>query len=400
MKLSQQSINNFSFINKNYKHILNYYFNKETKYILKRIYEIIKKSFNKYSNLLSYISQENDFIKEENYNKTNIVFPSDFNESDFPNKIIRFIKNNIVRQKKFSFIIKGRKINIYIGYEENYKTKNDFNFIIEKMMMWIHILCEFSSHKCSQELSIYIYMTSLKKMLPNKGDIIDCINANSAFTRSCLPKSEIVIYRYEEWFKVFIHETFHCFGLDFSHMYETNRMVETYMQEIFNVDVEILLFESYTEFWAELMNTMFFVYLDNPIFRKNYNKFASILNKLINYQRVHCSLIMNKILAFNDINYDMLIFRSDKKLNYKENTNVIAYYVIKTIMFINFNETILFFQRYNMENIFQFTHTAEKVESFCLFIKESSNSQLVRSLSKIKHNYNNNSIQMDLYDFK
>ena len=117
-------------------------------------------------------------------------------------------------------------------------------------------------------------------------------------------------------------------------------------------------------------------------------------------QRVHCSLIMNKILAFNDINYDMLIFRSDKKLNYKENTNVIAYYVIKTIMFINFNETILFFQRYNMENIFQFTHTAEKVESFCLFIKESSNSQLVRSLSKIKHNYNNNSIQMDLYDFK
>ena len=400
MKLSQQSINNFSFIDRNYKHILNYYFNKETKYFLKKIYDIMKKAFNKYNNLLSYVSQDNEFIKEENYNKTNIVFPSDFNESDFPNKIIRFIKNNIVRQKKISFIIKGRKINIYIGYEENYKTKNDFNFIIEKMMMWIHILCEFSSHKCSQELSIYIYMTSLKKMLPNKGDIIDCINANSAFTRSCLPKSEIVIYRYEEWFKVFIHETFHCFGLDFSHMYETNRMVETYMQEIFNVDVEILLFESYTEFWAELMNTMFFVYLDNPIFRKNYNKFASILNKLINYQRVHCSLIMNKILAFNDINYDMLIFRSDKKLNYKENTNVIAYYVIKTIMFINFNETILFFQRYNMENIFQFTHTAEKVESFCLFIKESSNSQLVRSLSKIKHNYNNNSIQMDLYDFK
>jgi len=400
MKLSQQSINNFSFINKNYKHILNYYFNKETKYILKRIYDIIKKSFNKYSNLLSYISQENDFIKEENYNKTNIVFPSDFNESDFPNKIIRFIKNNIVRQKKISFIIKGRKINIYIGYEENSKTKIDFNFIIEKMIMWIHILCEFSSHKCSQELSIYLYMTPLKKMLPNKGNIIDCINANSAFTRSCSPKSEIVIYRYEEWFKVFIHETFHCFGLDFSHMYETNRMVEIYMQEVFNVDVKILLFESYTEFWAELMNTMFFIYLDNPILRNNYNKFSSILNKLINYQRVHCSLIMNKILDFNGINYDMLISKSDKKLNYKENTNVIAYYVIKTIMFINFNETILFFQRYNMENIFQFTHTAEKVESFCLFIKESSNSQLVRSLSKIKHNYNNNSIQMDLYDFK
>ena len=30
--------------------------------------------------------------------------------------------------------------------------------------------------------------------------------------------SEIIIFRNEEWFKVFVHETFHLFGVDFSNM--------------------------------------------------------------------------------------------------------------------------------------------------------------------------------------
>ena len=161
--------------------------------------------------------------------------------------------------------------------------------------------------------------------------------------------------------------------------------------------MDILLFESYTEFWAELLNSMFFVYLDNPNLRTNYNNFCRTLEQLVNYHRVHCALTMNQILAFQDINYEMLI---NQKTNYKEKTNVLAYFVIKSLLFSHFNEMISFCNYENKENILQFGHNLETVEAFCVFIKEKHNSDLAISLfSNLNFNYKNNWIQMDLFDF-
>jgi len=398
MELTEQSIFNFNFINKNYKQYLNYSFRKETKNILKNLYKIIQQSYNKYNNIFS-----NEYlpITQESYSIQNITYPKDFRESDFPLEAITYIKNKITKQKRYSFVIKGRKINVYIGYEID--SNIDFHLTIEKILMWLHILSQYSQHKCSQELSIYLYMTSLKKHLPNKGEIIDWINVNTAFTRTCRPKSEIVIYRKEEWFKVFIHETFHCFGLDFSHMDNTIYKVQNHMQSIFNVNVEILLFESYTEFWAELLNEMFFIYIDNPRVRRNYTQYCIILEQIINYQRLHCVLVMNKILRFNETDYNELISRNINN-NYKEKTNVFAYYVIKTILFIHFNEMISFCNinnNNNNNNILQFKHTSENVEAFCVFIKQTYNSKMATQLiSNLKEHYKNNMLQMDLIDLK
>jgi|UniRef100_A0A6C0IKS4 hypothetical protein len=395
MKLTQQTIHKFFFIDKNYKHLLKYSFQRNTKIALKSLYNIIQQSFKKYNQLFSHFPKNNDFIKETNYTQNNIIYPSDFNDSDFPFEIISYIRNNIIKQNCYTFVTNGRKVNVYIG--NTLHSNIDNHLVIEKMLMWLHILSHYSSHKCSQELSIYLYMTPLKKHLPNKGEIIDWRHVNSAFTRTCRPNSEIVIYRQEEWFKVFIHETFHCFGLDFSHLDETLNTVNRHMRDIFNVNVDILLFESYTEFWAELLNSMFFVYLDNPNLRTNYNKFCRTLEQLVNYHRVHCALTMNQILAFQDINYEMLI---NQKTNYKEKTNVLAYFVIKSLLFSHFNEMISFCNYENKENILQFGHNLETVEAFCVFIKEKHNSDLAISLfSNLNLNYKNNWIQMDLFDF-
>ena len=395
MKLTQQTIHKFFFIDKNYKHLLKYSFQRNTKIALKSLYNIIQQSFKKYNQLFSHFPKNNDFIKETNYTQNNIIYPSDFNDSDFPFEIISYIRNNIIKQNCYTFVTNGRKVNVYIG--NTLHSNIDNHLVIEKMLMWLHILSHYSSHKCSQELSIYLYMTPLKKHLPNKGEIIDWRHVNSAFTRTCRPNSEIVIYRQEEWFKVFIHETFHCFGLDFSHLDETLNTVNRHMRDIFNVNVDILLFESYTEFWAELLNSMFFVYLDNPNLRTNYNKFCRTLEQLVNYHRVHCALTMNQILAFQDINYEMLI---NQKTNYKEKTNVLAYFVIKSLLFSHFNEMISFCNYENKENILQFGHNLESVEAFCVFIKEKHNSDLAISLfSNLNFNYKNNWIQMDLFDF-
>ena len=66
-------------------------------------------------------------------------------------------------------------------------------------------------------VSIHLFMTDFKKEIPKSTvDVIDVMNVNSGLSDVCQRDSEIIIYRKEEWFKVFIHETFHSLGLDFS----------------------------------------------------------------------------------------------------------------------------------------------------------------------------------------
>ena len=65
---------------------------------------------------------------------------------------------------------------------------------------------------------IYTYiLLHLSKSLPDTNtSTLGPDNVNTAFTLACSPNSEMVIFRREEWKKVFIHETFHTYGLDFS----------------------------------------------------------------------------------------------------------------------------------------------------------------------------------------
>ena len=80
------------------------------------------------------------------------------------------------------------------------------------------MLHQYASSECVSKINIVIYLTPFKKVLPdNSIAILDVENANSAVTLACHNPGEIIIYRKEEWFKVFIHETFHSFGLDFQH---------------------------------------------------------------------------------------------------------------------------------------------------------------------------------------
>ena len=68
-------------------------------------------------------------------------------------------------------------------------------------------------------------------------------HCNSAVTTSCTPHGEIILYRTEEFIKVFIHETFHTLGLDFSNMPLTS--FNKKVRQIFPINSEFNLFEAY-----------------------------------------------------------------------------------------------------------------------------------------------------------
>jgi hypothetical protein len=136
---------------------------------------------------------------------------------------------------------------------------NYFDKYIKYVISWIYVANTFSSKKCANDMTIYIYFTNLTKILPNiKNVVLSPEHVNTAFTRTCPSVSEIVVYRKEEWFKVLMHETIHNLGLDFSDA--DNSISKRRIKQLFNVNSNVNLYESYAELWARIMNVLYCSY--------------------------------------------------------------------------------------------------------------------------------------------
>ena len=179
----------------------------------------------------------------------------------FPKHIQQYIDDNATYNLQFTCKIKNRDITIHFVITSELTPEEVIllHKYVHMMYMWLYILDEYSSKQCSKSVSVFIYFTPFEKQLPNNQLIVlDTEHVNTASTTGCKESTEIVLYRSEEWFKVFIHETFHNFGLDFSSM--NLQIVNKKMNEIFNVNIEFNLYESYCEFWARIINTMMYTY--------------------------------------------------------------------------------------------------------------------------------------------
>lgn len=339
-----------------------------------RVNPMFMQLYNDIKNGVQYVSKmkKKPVIEDEEINiVSQIPYPDIFSASSFPSKIREHINSTsnykIVYQTKdfgrsvmFNFILEGETsidINEYIEYAN-------------RMMVWFYILNEYAAIKCSKHLKVYFYMTSHKKELPkNNMEIIGWDNANTAFTSGCRSASEIVIYRKEEWFKVFLHETFHCFGLDFAdmNMDECNKQIK----KVYPVKAKIEVYESYTETWAEIWNVCFCSFLTIKNW-KDTTKYINLCHKLMKAEIKFSAFQCVKVLSFMGLTYDNLIkkTKNDKTLSstlYKENTNVFAYYILKLSLLLNYAD---FYEwcKTNNTSIIQFKKTPKNLEKFCNFI--------------------------------
>ena len=148
-------------------------------------------------------------------------------------------------------IVQNRTYTLFFIIPE--KTANAIDKYVKKINTWLQVATLYAKPNCSKSVKVYLYLTDLKKILPKKErNELNSENANTAFTTSCQPKTEIILFRREEWFKVFIHESFHNLGLDFA-----GETVKHLLSDIFPIQSEFKLYETYTELWAELMNIIF-----------------------------------------------------------------------------------------------------------------------------------------------
>jgi hypothetical protein len=398
MKLTKKSKQFLSFFtnNKYIRHIKN---NSTTEKILLKIYYDLLNAYKYLQTIKKNNTYHYEIIKIQN--SSDITKPKNFNYHSFPQIIREHIDDLSLSEISYNFSLFNRNCKvIFIVEDPNIELKiKTYNKYVDSIIMWLYILNLYSSKQCANSLTIYFYFTSLEKKLPESNiHILDERHVNTAFTTTCPKDSEIVIFRHEEWFKVFIHETFHNFGLDFSDM--NNNDCHNYLLGIFKVKSFVNSYEAYTEFWAEIINALFCSFYSLKDI-ENSHEFLSNAEFFINFERNYSFFQLVKILDFMGLSYRDLYSNKPESITlretlYKEKTNVLAYYVIKTVMINNYPSFLLWCDKNNL-SLIAFKKSTANQNKFCEFIgKNYKNSSMLENtdnarlfLQYLKNNKNN-----------
>jgi hypothetical protein len=350
------------------KHLIKSFFNhdkyntKITKYtinILKKFYKQIQTSKEHIKNidLKSSLKIVDYIIKPVNFS---------YMEKEVQNNIIQTLK--ITATYTIRIYNKYVKINFIVD-------KLDLEYInncVYKILLWLFIVMKNTSS--NNHVNIYLYMTSLEKNLPTDDNQITKYNINSGYTST--NENNIVVFRKEEWFKVFIHESLHFFEFDFRH----DNHIKNKVLEMFKVKSKVNLYEAYTETWAKIINIVFCSYFLST----NFNTFIDIFETLINIEKIYAIYQMLKILNYMDMEYNDILTGDNL---YYEKTHILSYYIIGTILLNNYQEFIKFCNE-NNDYIFNFKETRSNTTKFLKFIKRYYKSQKlfdkIETVNKIK----------------
>lgn len=344
--------------------------------ILKILYNEIKMAFI-WANANRTLQKIKTHLREGGGRK-NIIPAWIMHESRYiPKNIANYIVENNKGYIIYNIAISDRDVEIYFGLlnDSDLLELGKFDKYVNKMITWLKMAFSFAPAKCSKKLKIYVFLTPLKKSLPNNQlKILSPNNCNSAVTMSCSPHGEIIVYRKEEFFKVFIHETFHTLGLDFSNMQlkKFNERVKT----LFPIKSDFNLFEAYAEFWASKMNSLFtsFYLLDD---KNDLKQFLLYSDFCIRFEQIFSLFQMIKILDFMGLKYPNL-YSNDKvslgvrRYLFKEKTNVFAYYIIKTLLLYKNIDFLSWCKEHN-NNIMTFNKSPGTLLSFLKFIEMNHN---------------------------
>lgn len=300
-------------------------------------------------------------------------------------------------------LVGGRKVAIYIAIP-SHRTISSETYL-KHILAWLHFVSEIASPKCAQTLNVYLLLTDAKKQLPEiDSEPIDTIHANTAFTTSCSSTNDIFVYRQEEWFKVLMHETFHCFGLDFSSSVSdgldskmdaslTRCVEEERIQGVLcekplrlssnqrilslfpTIDskTDIRLYETFCEMWAEIFHLLFCLFSDDGVRKTGYRHFSeSRFCKALRKEQIFSIKQSNRILQRVGYQYKDLFHAHSGPLanepKYREKTQAFSYYVLKSLMLWNLNSFMKWCTEHSNNSPIQFEPIY--IAKYCDFVEE------------------------------
>ena len=346
MKYTKDSENLQSFVNENFKDI----------YV-----EPLNQS--KLLELYKHMNTANVAFKTAHIIKnTQIVSDADY----VPEEIVPHIRK-CIHARSVKFNLKHREVTFTIHSMNPLSSIRNY---VKIAFMWLHLAGNYACSKCSRRLNINVYLTDHTKTLPRFGSVIGRSNVNTAYTTPCAESTNICIFREQEWTKVLIHESFHCLGLDFSEMQNTN--ADALIGNIFKVNADIRLFEAYCEIWAEIIHSMFLAFFSTKL-KDNYGIMMGKLDRILETEARFSLFQCIKVLDFNNMKYTDLFMESKRRL-YREDSHVLSYYIIKSLLMFNKNAFINWCSQ-NNKVLLDFNKTSHNVDKFCDLIRTLSNNK-------------------------
>ncbi len=352
---------------------------KKTDSILTSLYEKLRIA-NKYVENLNLSNQIKTYIKKGKLPNSDLLssnFVSDKCKKHTLKKDVNYLKINS--------LIYDKKITIYFTLFENNISINHYKKHIKNILILLYLLLSYSADHKSGSIVLYLYLTPEKKILPNTSiSILNQENVNTAVTTACNKHGSVLVYRKEEWFKVLIHELHHLLCLDFSGL--EYKSLKKSLLEIFKIKSDYNVAESYSEFWATIINCLFcsFNTLDD-----NCDKSTFLLHCefFIEFERIFSLFQTIKVLDFMGMNYKELISNNTEDIQlrytlYREKTNVFCYYILKNILLFNYDEFLSFCHN-NNTLLMKFKKTPLNFKAFFNFIlKRYKSTELIKSLTK------------------
>lgn len=204
-----------------------------------------------------------------------------------------------------------------------------------------------------RDITITYYLLDVKRVFDNDS-FFDKEEVNGGACWLSDDECQINIWRKEEIIKVSIHELIH--GLSYDYKQDSNDIVEHYKNKYKITSKKMNTFEAYTEIFAELIHS----YL-----------IARLLYSL--YPNLSCYTIFKAFVLietqFSRLQSSKVLYLSENDPDANKETNVMAYYVIKTELYndingflgfcINYNDSIIKIK--NISKYFDYLKKSKKV---------------------------------------
>jgi hypothetical protein len=368
-KVTSTSNSNIKFIFNNYIKLVKPTI--KNTYFIKLLYTLIDKASNKNT---PHSIIKNLSVNVEPIHNTKYISP-EINNYILINKFIHY---------NIQLKIKDATYNIHI-----YSIK-DIN--INKYIYFIKLILNLCAEEANTGHNVFtfkIILTDFKKTQPSMP--ISPFTINSGLTSYPLPvkkddHKEIIVFRKEEWFKVFIHECFHLFCLDFSNIEDISYV--KLFKPLYNINSEFLFFESLCEFWARTINIAIISYSS----KKNllYDDFEELMQINLKLESIYSLLQLKYSLNNLGFTYESLMDQS-RTLEFTENTNYFCYYVLTSVLLFHYDQTMAWFID-NNQTILQFNKNKNNIILFFYYIKSiHNNPALLKIINNLKEfNLKNN----------
>lgn len=264
------------------------------------------------------------------------------------------------------------------------------------MVSWLLLLKTYETPHCVESVDVDVYLTRFEKVLNHsqEGDRtgnavpLGGYNVNTGFTWRCgdytKGRGKIVLYREEDFLKVFFHETMHLFNMEF---HDTGKHSA---REIIKLTSDVNLFESYCEAWARIINVIYYS-IFNP--KKN-------LQSLIITEGLFSFFQARKVLEYYNLTIQDIHNDKEKVTRlFIESSNVYSYYVVTAMLLTHPDNYLTFCRTFNVNTLkFNKNHVTKYINLLKSILKSENMILIDNQVYGDYDTTNDASLKMTYYD--